>query len=178
MRLCVVVCLSFAASACALDYFGDIAANELVLDIGQVVYSPETRPKAEFGYRIELVNGTPVLSRTSPATGTPTPGTMEIMRLATVDGKSVVTGEKAELVFTFTTGGWNEDKGKTIFRIPYTVLNDDPKGMLNIGTTGTMENQFWDPKNKNVAVTTGQCFPVACKTVKSTLGFGNKVESK
>jgi hypothetical protein len=41
-----------------------------------------------------------------------------------------------------------------------------------------MENQFWDPKNQNIAVTTGQSFPVECKMVKSTLGFGNKIEPR
>ena len=167
-----------AVSAFALDYFGDMSANVLTLDITQVLYSPDMGKKSEFGYRIALTNGAPLLTRTKPATGKPIAGTMEILKLTTIDEKSKVAGEKTELVFTFTSGGWNEDKSKTVFRIPYTVSNDDPKGMLNIGKEGMMENQFWDSKNKNVAVTTGQCFPVECTTVTSTLGFGNKIESK
>lgn len=174
----------------ALDYFGDISANRLVIRLLPVNAIEAQSLSIRFPAKIELKKGIPFLFE-SINTGNKddqeisTRGKLEIRSLLeyNLQTKQPQPGGKQELLFTFIKKGWHKDTYELKLKIPYTVDAADPKRMLQISPAATAETRWRDPKNRFVDVIsywsgTGIPTRLKCEVIESTLGFMNKIASQ
>jgi len=195
-RLRVVLALAVAVvipvSVMALDYFGDIASNRLVVRLS----SSDGRHLPLVGIELPLYlildEGVPVMSATlalPEGSSSLRSGKLDIVALSTIEpgvrspGDAYETGlEKSKelhLEFRSLMGGWSDDTYELTIRIPFTVDRGDSKLMLKLATQATIETRWRDPRSPSVSLVTywsglGGPVQVDCKVIESTLGFKSK----
>jgi hypothetical protein len=197
----VTLAVLLPSVAMALDYFGTIEKNRLILKLEAAAEEKSAVPSGEFPCYLVLTNGYPVLSKEASveAGNKARVGKLDIVHLVELpDKKDRKPDETAQaflervkskvkhteyLLFEFSQGGWSADKYVTLIRIPYSVDEKDEKQMLKIAGEGTMEVQWRDPKSKAVTVVSywsgmSPPFPIKVTVVESTLGFQNKLGSE
>ena len=202
LLLGALIVVLFPMLCWALDYFGRIENNRLVLKLETEDESAMPGPNMmESLYYIILHEGRPILSQepeieegAKPAEGSV--GTLDIVQLVEMPRSQgempaeseedlqkrfrLVKNRTEYLHFKFTQSGWDADKYVTHIKIPYSLDVDDDKEMLKIAEKGTVETQWRDPISKGVTVVSywqemSPPAPVKVTVVESTLGFMNKL---
>lgn len=166
----------------ALDYFGDIEDNRLIIKLEVLDVNRQDVVQKDFPQYLVLDKGKVFLTKDfqwleGDESGIQI-GKLNIVGLATPH-QSTEFGEGRYLEFIFPKGGWSSDHYEQVIRIPYTINNDDDKGMLQILDKATMEIRWHDPKNESVTVIsywagTGMPVELKCTVMQNTLGFMNK----
>ncbi len=178
----------------ALDYFGDIDANKMVLKIESSQTRQPPSMLLEFPFYLVLQNGTPRLSQQPEVTDRAKKGRLDIVNMFNVPFEDPLPGETTEafrermrtkathtqhLLFEFSSSGWPRDSYVVRIVIPYTISREDELQMLQLASEGTVETRWRDPKNGAVTVVSGgRQGPIRVTVLESTLGFGNKPNRK
>jgi hypothetical protein len=175
-----VTLASVAIQCPALDYFGKIEENKLVLKLEPKVRTPFTDTlHIQFPCYIVLHKGYPILSQEAKVEekkidGQDTEklmgnvGKLDIVQLIELPPmQDRLPDEEIEdfikrmgpkvkrtqyLQFEFVNGGWNKDQYVEYIKIPYSIDPEDEKGMLKIEKEGIAEMRWRDPKSKAVTV--------------------------
>lgn len=180
--------------AFALDYFGDIDANNLVLKIESSQSGQPPSMLLEFPFYLVLQKGVPRFSQEPDVSDRSEEGRLDIVNLVNVPREDPMPGEATEafrermrtkathtqhLLFEFSSSGWARDSYVVRIAIPYTTLREDELQMLQLASEGTVETRWRDPKNGAVTVVSGgRQEPIRVTVIESTLGFGNKLNRK
>jgi hypothetical protein len=177
----------------ALDYFGDIDKNSLVLKLTLKEGTDMRRAAVyasmfEFPIYLILENGVPVVSQSETISEQQLKSVrrmqpvLNIVNLTEFDSKTnrPIPGGQQYVEFVFSKSGWSSDQYVHTYQIPF-LISDGEKQMLEFSSVGSARVTWNDPLNKSVNVRSywsGMNSEVEFKVevIESTLGFNNKIE--